>query len=162
MSKQVRIVFGEMGAGKNYWGVRLAKKFGLEFFDGDDVATPEMIERVSKFKPLNHRIVSHYVHEVLGPEIVKRASKSERGIVVAQALYSNINRRGLSTYLAAHGFDVSFYWVQPSLFSNVRQIFSRENGTKWVAYFLMNKPFFEKPTHKYWTLNPNAARLGVH
>jgi len=160
--KRIMIVFGEMGAGKNYWGEKLAKTFNLEFFDGDTVAPPELMERVSTFKPLPRSMLSNYIHETLTPEILKRAAASERGIVVAQALYLNIDRNILLKYLRSFSFDVGFYWVQTSVWRNIRQLLTRKNGGRWVAYYLMNKPWFEKPNHQYWTLNDRAAQLGIY
>lgn len=162
MKKRIKIIFGEMGAGKNFWGERLAKGFDLEFFDGDTVAPHEMAERFHRFQPLPRRMIAHYIHEILTLEILRRARESKKGIVVAQALYRNKDRTILSSYLKAHGFDVSFYWVQAPLLQNIRQLLTRDQGHRWVLYYLMNKPWFEKPRHKYWTLNEAAAKLGIY
>jgi gluconate kinase len=141
------ILFGEMGSGKNFWGERFAKDKGYLFFDGDTVVSPEMKERVSKFKPLTRRMVIDYIDH-LTMEIVAKA-RASTGLVVAQALYFDKDRRFLKYVLSTLGFNVIFYWVRPTFWNNLKQIYSRPNGLRWVLYWLINKPFFQKPTHEY-------------
>lgn len=162
MRKQVKIVFGEMGAGKNYWGVRLAKRFNLEFLDGDDIAAPEMMELVSRFKPIPRRMLAAFIHCDLTAAIVANTRQSKNGIVVSQALYLNEDRKILLAYLRAMDFDVSFYWAKTTTLHNIRQLLTRQHGINWVLYYLLNKPWFQKPTHEYWTLNNNAAKLDIY
>lgn len=149
--KKILILFGEMGAGKNYWGLQSAHNLGIEFFDGDDVATKEMKERVANFKPLSRNIISKYI-DILAEEITVRAEASERGLVVAQALYSDDNRKDLKLYLECLGYDVSFVWIKTPFVQNLEQLLKRQQGWKWVAYWLFNKPFFQKPTHAHEVL----------
>lgn len=145
--KNIIILFGEMGGGKNYWGERLAKEHGYVFFDGDTVATPEMVSRVSKFKPLNKDIIKDYVNVLIG-SITARAQNAT-GLVVAQALYSNKDRDFIRWFLNALGFNVKFIWVKSPFVKNMKQIYSRPKGLRWVLYWLMNKPFFEIPKHDH-------------
>lgn len=145
--KKIIILFGEMGAGKNYWGEKLAKEFGYSFFDGDTVVTPEMLERVSKFKSLTRDMITKYVNH-LANEIADRAAEST-GLIVAQALYSDQDRQFLKTFLQCLDYDVSFKWIRAPFWRNFKQIYSRPNGFRWVLYWLMNKPFFQKPTHNF-------------
>lgn len=145
MKKNIIIFFGEMGAGKNYIGERVAKILDLPFFDGDLVATPEMIEKVKTFKPLNRQIVIKFV-EHLANEIDARAKKSN-GLIVAQALYFDEDRRFLESYLTRLGYKVQLHWVRTTFFRNLKQIFSRPRGLRWVIYWLSNKMWFQKPTH---------------
>lgn len=155
MKKKIKILFGEMGAGKNYWGEALARGLGVEFFDGDTVVPPLMMEKVSKFKPIQKEVIVDYIFYYLLPEIVRRAERSQNlttGLVVAQALYDNEDRRDLSSCLEANGFEVEYYWIKTSFWKNIKQIFSRKKGLRWVIYWLLNKPFFNKPTHNYFTI----------
>lgn len=145
--KEVIILFGEMGGGKNYWGSKLALENKYEFFDGDTVLPPAMLEKVTKFKPLDRVDIALFVNN-LAAETVRRLKHSD-GIVLAQALYLDSDRKFLATYLRKYGFSVKFIWVKPPFIRNMRQIFSRKNGFKWVLYWLINKPFFQKPTHFY-------------
>lgn len=147
----VIIFFGEMGAGKNYHGQRLANYLNAPFFDGDLVATPEMIDRVAKFKPLSIRILDEYIL-VLSSEIIKRA-KGVDNLVVAQALYLNKHRLLLKEILEKNGLNVIFCLVKPkSRYCHFKQLLSRTNGIRWVLYCLMNKPFFEFPK-EYFSFN---------
>lgn len=145
--KKVIIMFGEMGAGKNYHGTQLAKLTGYEFFDGDTVATPEMIARVAKFRPLTRDIVERYV-EVLSNAIADKMEHCEN-LIVAQALYLDEDRKSLALFLTCLGYEVEFEWVRTTFWRNARQLLSRPNGWRWVLYWLINKPFFQKPTHEY-------------
>ena len=145
--KEIIILFGEMGGGKNYWGEIYAYQLNYHFFDGDTVATPQMMERVSKFKPLNKEIISNYL-TILTSEIINRASVSSNGLVVAQALYNNKDRISLKEKIEATGeFNVNFFWVHVPFLQNLKQIYSRPKGFRWALYWLINKPFFQKPTH---------------
>jgi Shikimate kinase len=139
--KTVIILFGEMGCGKTHWGKILAKECGMEFFDGDDVVTPAMIERVSRFRPLTKAMVDDYVQNHLGPAILERC---KIGLFVAQALYRSENRVYLDKYLRDNGIDqVMWYPVRVSFWQNLKQLWSRPNGFRWILYWLMNKPFFQ-------------------
>jgi gluconate kinase len=143
--KEIIILFGEMGAGKNYHGERLAQCKGYSFYDGDLSATPEMIEKVSQFKSLSRTIIFHFVNRLCA-NIIEKASLSN-GLVVAQALYFDEDRKYLQYTLSRLGYTVRFKWIKPSLWRNLKQIYSRPQGGKWAQYWLMNKFWFEKPTH---------------
>jgi len=145
----VIILFGEMGAGKNYWGSYLSKLNDMPFFDGDDVITPEMAERVSKFQALTPEIIGAYIEDLIY-DISYRAT--EKGLIVAQALYSDDNRKLIYSLLTQQGFNVQFYWIKTSFWRNLKQLFSRPRGLRWIVYWLMNKPYFEKPTHDYMVI----------
>ncbi len=151
--KEIKILFGEMGAGKNYWGEFLTKRINEDrnvnyvFLDGDTVATPEMLARVGKFKPLTREMIEDFIN-VLLMAIMDRAKPAD-GLVVAQALYFDEDRDFLEMLLSSLGYKVEFYWVKPPFWRNLVQLFSRKNGIRWIIYWLMNKPFFQKPTHKH-------------
>lgn len=142
--KTVYILFGEMGGGKNYHGEKFSFHWGMEFLDGDTLVPEEMMERVAAFKPLSPEIVEDYVTNHLAPAILNRSS-----VIVAQALYMDKHRLFLRDFLTTHGYEVIFYWVKPKFWNNLKQIYSRPKGLKWVLYWLMNKPFFQKPTHDH-------------
>lgn len=143
---EVIILFGEMGSGKNYWGEKIAKEKGYQFFDGDDVILPEMVEYVSKFKFLTRSMLTAYV-EHLVEEIAERAKNNN--VVVAQALYFDEDRLFLARALEEKGYAVSFKWIKVPVWRNIKQIFSRPLGTAWVLYWIANHPWFEKPTHSF-------------
>jgi gluconate kinase len=147
--KKILILFGEMGAGKNYWGEKLANNLGYDFFDGDTVVTVEMQNKVSQFKPIARGIIVDYLFALSGA-IIDKAVSCKEGLVVSQALYNDQDRILLKEALEFNPDNkVVFYWVQPTFTSNLKHIFSREKGFRWVLYWLMNKPWFQKPTHDY-------------
>jgi len=145
--KEVIILFGEMGGGKNYHGEILAKEKGYTFLDGDTVAQPEMLERVSQFKSLTREMIKKFIGRLIAA-ISLKAFKSN-GLVVAQALYFDEDRIFIKWFLNQLGYNVKFIWVKPSFLRNLMQIYSRPKGLTWAVYWLLNKPWFQKPTHDY-------------
>jgi hypothetical protein len=75
------------------------------------------------------------------------------GIVVAQALYLDEDRKWIEWFFTQLGYSVKFVWVKPPFLRNLKQIYSRPKGLRWVLYWLMNKPWFQKPTHEYERLS---------
>ncbi len=147
LSPTITILFGEMGSGKNYWGEIFMRTTPACFFDGDTVATPEMIARFSKFKSLSEEIIMNYLYK-LTDEITARANVVGN-LIVAQALYRDEHRCLLELFLKQQGVNVRFVWVKTSFWRNLKQLYSRPKGLRWILYWLMNKPFFQKPTHAY-------------
>ncbi len=145
--KTVYILFGEMGCGKTYCGSRYAKKHGFKFFDGDSVVTPKMLDKVAHFKPLTRELVEEYM-DVLSDAIADQMSECDC-LVVSQALYSDEDRKSLKLFLESLGYRVRMWWVQVRLWRNVQNLLTRQDGWKWVLYWLFNKPFFQKPTHEH-------------
>lgn len=145
--KTVYILFGEMGCGKTYVGSQYTKVSGFKFFDGDSVITPRMLERVSKFKAISEDIIEEYM-DVLSDAIADQMEDCEN-LVVSQALYRNEDRKSMITFLECLGYQVKMYWVQVPFFQNIQNLLTRDNGWKWVLYWLINKPFFQKPTHEH-------------
>lgn len=145
--KEVIILFGEMGAGKNYWGKIIAERHGLVFFDADTVIPPEMSTLVRDFKPIPREMISRFVDDLGG--IIADKADANNGVVVAQALYTDEDRKFLLLFLNSLGYKVHFVWITTSTWKNFKQLLSRDHGWRWVAYWLMSKPWFQKPTHKY-------------
>jgi gluconate kinase len=137
--KTVLILYGEMGCGKTYRGKMRARDWGATFFDGDDVIPPAMLERVKQFKPLSKEMLDDYIHNHLAPAIIQQGDD----VIVAQALYMQEHRGFLESYLEQRGYRVQFEHVGCSFKRNVKQLWSRPNGFRWVLYWLMNKPFFQ-------------------
>lgn len=145
--KTIYIFFGEMGCGKSYCGERYAKKHGFKFFEGDSVVTPRMMDKVVKFKPITRDLIEEYL-DVLFEEIARQAETCEN-LVVAQALYTDEDRKDLKIFLECLGYKVKMWWVKVPLMQNVRGLMTRKDGWKWVLYWLFNKPFFQKPAHDH-------------
>lgn len=154
MTQIIEIYFGEMGAGKSYHAKRVAEHpdSNAVFFEGDSVATTEMIDRVSKFKLLNPKIIATFVSKLVDSIIDKAQEVYPKKLIVSQALYCNFDRMFIRKLLRAYGYEVNFVWVRASFWRNIKQLYSRPNGLKWIYYYLINKPFFEKPTHSYLLL----------
>lgn len=146
--KHIIILLGEMGCGKNYWGERIAKDRGYIFFDGDHAAPPGMVKKVTRFQLLNREQILYFVRE-LCTIVIEKAATAESGMVVAQALYFDEDRKYMVDMLGNLGYQVTFQWVRPPFWRNMRQIYSRPNGSRWVLYWLRNKYWFEQPTHAY-------------
>ena len=126
-----------MDSGKSYCSERYAIGHDLCFLEGDDYVTLAMLERVRKFKP----IPMDYVR-VLAAAIVTHARLCD---FPGQALYLDEDRYWLATHLHLHGFTTRFHWVSCGWFRNVRRLLTRQHGFRWVLYWLINKPFFQKP-----------------
>ena len=149
----ILILFGEMGCGKTYRGKKLAEQYGYTFVEGDSFLSRSMEERVSKFKPLTKDMVERFVrtylyHGIMG-EIWQAEKDGKKGIVVAQALYLDHLRLFLKTRLEQAGHQVDFVKIEPTFWRNLKQLWSRERGLRWIFYWLLNKPFFQKPSHSY-------------
>jgi len=147
--KKIIIVFGEMGCGKTYWSKKYAKNNDFEFWDGDSVITPAMLDKVTNFQPIPQHILDEYM-DTLFNGIANRAEDCKKEtLLVAQALYRDEDRKELKAFLEAQGFEVIFWWLKNNWWRNIRNLLTRENGWKWVYYWLINKPFFQKPTHSH-------------
>ena len=149
MSK-ITILYGEMGAGKNYHGTRLAKLFGGVFLDGDDAMPPEMREKVQNFKPLSPEILQDFIHNHLVDSILDTVRTCNH-LVVAQALYRREDREKLGERLQLRtGVTPEFIHIKVPVWQNARQLWSRPKGHLWVLYWLLNKPFFQKGPDTTW------------
>ncbi len=142
---RIEIYFGEMGSGKSHNARLQAERSGIPFLEGDDLVPPEMVARVLKFKPLTREMVSELVARLI-EEIKVRVVRGD--ITVAQALYLDADRRLVDEELRAQGHEVVWFWVRAGFIRNMKQLLTRPKGLRWVAYWLSNKPFFERPTHR--------------
>lgn len=137
----IYILFGEMGAGKNYIGEQLAQHLGCPFYDGDDVFPPKLKEKIKACKSLTRKEVRHYVISSLLPAIVGW-NMNQENIVVAQALYIQEHRSFIDWTM----LPITWVYVKPpSFFAHMRRLFSRKNGLKWMLLGLMSKSAFQEP-----------------
>jgi gluconate kinase len=150
--KRVNIFFGEMGCGKSYCAQKYAERHNFPFLEGDQFVTPEMAQRVSNFQSLNERMIDEYM-EVLGDAISDRMEKmrDSETLIVAQALYRDQDRKDMKLLLESQGYEVRMWLVKVPLWRNIQNLLTRKDGWKWVLYWLLNKPFFQKPTHEHQT-----------
>lgn len=145
--KKITIFFGEMGCGKTYCGSQYAKRHNLKFFEGDSVVTPRMLERVSKFRPIPRSILEEYI-DVLSNAIADQAEGCDH-LIVSQALYLNEDRESIKIFLETLGYEVRFWLVRVRMWRNFQNLLTRQDGWKWALYWLINKPFFQKPKHEH-------------
>lgn len=144
--KTVYIFFGEMGCGKSYLGSRFAERHSFKFFEGDSVVPPRMMERVTKFKSITEDMLEEYM-DVLADAVADEMNTCDN-LVVSQALYRDEDRKSLKIFFECLGYRVKMYWVQSRWHRNIQNLLTRQDGWKWVLYWLLNKPFFQKPTHE--------------
>lgn len=138
---RVRVLYGEMGAGKNYSGERLSETLGVPFLDGDDVIPDPMRQRIAAFKIVTPEMIENYISLHLAPAILRLAKKQD--VVVAQALYLKRHRELLEWLLKGAGHEVEFFHIRVPFLQHVRQLLSRDQGWRWLAFALLNKPFFQ-------------------
>lgn len=152
------VLFGEMGIGKNYVGERLASHLGCEFFDGDLVVPPSMVEKVVNFKPLSYEDIHQYVHKNLIPAIAEKVKPGE-SLVVAQALYMREHREAIQERLHDRNPQLVYLPVTSRL-THMKRLYSRDRGALWAAYGLWNSLFFQKPEDScHVILNETGADL---
>jgi hypothetical protein len=149
MAQRVVVFFGEMGSGKSWCAERYAGDRGFCFFEGDSVVTHELLDRSGRFKPIPRGVIREFV-QVLSRAVVEHAQQCDSAtLVVSQALYLDEDRRAFEAYLVEHGLAVDWRWVRTPFFKHVRNLLTRPKRWRWVVYMLMNKPFFQAPTHRH-------------
>lgn len=155
----IHCFFGEMGSGKSFLARQFAEKNKIPFCEGDDFVPPEMSKAINLVLPPPEHIIADFVRKDLVQGIhrfwLNNHIKTKTGItyphefVVSQALYRNNHRAIISSALMKLGFDVRFYWVRTPIIQHARQLFSRRMGLGWLWYGLINRPFFQAPTHQH-------------
>lgn len=149
MAKEIYLFFGEMGGGKTYH----AKKFADEnpdllFIEGDNYVSTEMSARVQNFKLPTKAQIDNLV-KVIAWVPVTDLTKNFKGVIICQALYLDEHRTWLIRQWENMGYEVTAVWVKVPFWRNMKQLLTRSRGWRWVTYWLMNKPFFQKPSHDY-------------
>jgi len=146
--KTIALVFGEMGAGKSYLAQKFANAHDFTFIEGDALLPVEMAERVARFKGPDAEMLEDLVWALrISGAALSRASA--RGIVISQALYRDCDRKKIIDFWKRSGFFVDTYWVRAPFWKNLRQLWSRERGLRWIWFWLKSKLFFQKPTHSH-------------
>lgn len=159
MAKAIVLLFGEMGSGKSYLGKQLAKDRGLRFVEGDDLLTEPIKNRAGRFLPLSKDMVQDFVHKLSADVHELLQDVSINGLVVSQALYLNEHREQLIEFWASCGYEVETVWVKTGFFQNLKQLWRRPKGIRWIAYWLLNKPAFEKPRHPAFVIHNKSYKL---
>ena len=105
---KIRVVFGEMGAGKSYTGALLAQRMGnAQYIEGDDFLPIVLKKKVEELKPLTWMDVDTFIRTALLPAMLEIARK-KKDTVISQALYNRKHRALIETELKAAGVDVVF------------------------------------------------------
>lgn len=152
MSKSVVIVFGEMGAGKSYVGKRLADDLGFEFVEGDDLLPGYVKETVERFGAMTDTAIDDICSNIY-EHVAMRLRFPIKGVVVSQALYKEKHRKELVDAFKKCGYSVAVTWVRAGFWTNLKRLWSRPKGLRWVLYWLASKPFFEKPKMSHEAYN---------
>lgn len=134
------ILVGPMGCGKNYVGERIAEQLRYHFVDGDSFISPEMKEKVSRFLPLTVGDIHSFVTKRLIPGIEDALHEHPDGLVVAQALYRTEHRAKIKNYF---GDRCQIVLIETDLWTNLKRLFQRDKGLRWVLYGLWNRMFFQ-------------------
>jgi gluconate kinase len=140
-------MFGEMGAGKSYWAQRWSFHTGFPMLDGDECLPQKMLDKAAKFEQFTREEVSSFVDSDLAVAILRKI-KDAPGLVVAQALYRDEDRRSLHGILTELGYDVTWLWLKPGIVQNIKNLWKRRNPWQWLQYWLLNKPYFQAPSHQ--------------
>ncbi len=137
----ITILFGEMGAGKNYLGANLAAQLGMPFIDGDTWLAPHIIKRLNAGGFITSDEIDHYYWTGLLPNMRAAHRSYPKGFVFAQALYNDTYRRDLNKK-----FPINWVWVKPTWGRHFKNLWSRPRGWRWLLHGLLTKPFFDTPT----------------
>jgi hypothetical protein len=125
----------------------MASDLGVTFLEGDSALPPYLKQRVQSFKPLTKADLEYFIEHLLFEEILIEVGYCGPGklrdTIVAQALYRRHNRKRLKGQLEEYEIEVQYQLVKVSFLQNLRQLWSRPQGLRWVLYWLMNKPFFQ-------------------
>lgn len=151
--KYLLLVVGEMGAGKSFWASELAWQMDFGYLEGDDYLPPAMREAVARFGRVTEDMKGQLLNRlkvVLHEELDKE--RPNGGIVLSQALYSEADRQWLIRHFRAAGYKVEVYWIKAGFWRNLKQLWKRPRGARWVLYWLMSKPWFEKPIDESTTV----------
>ncbi len=145
---KVIILIGEMGSGKSHVGRLMAEDRGFEFIEGDELAGPEMAAAIRDLKRITYEMVDDLV-ERMANLVYSYKLRGFPGVVLSQALYREKHRRNLKFLLERANIEVTFLWVRVPFFQHVRQLLSRRGGPRWIFYWLLSKPFFQRPKHEH-------------
>lgn len=145
MKKKIVLFVGEMGVGKTHRAKNYAASRDLRFIEGDWMMGEKMGAAVGKFGRVTREMREDLV-ERMKLQVLRAADEHERGVVVAQALYKEEDRRALVDYWTKYGFLVVLIWVRAPFWQNLGQLWSRDRGLGWVYYWLASKLSFQKPT----------------
>lgn len=149
-ARNVIVFFGEMGSGKSWCAERFAADHGLPFFEGDSVVTHELLDRSGRFRPIPRGVIREFVRVLMHAVVERAAATDNPTLVVSQALYLDEDRMALMEHLEANGLGVEWVWVRAPFHRHVRNLLTRRpKGLRWVGYMLLNKPFFQRPSHDH-------------
>lgn len=143
MRRMITILYGEMGSGKTFHGQKAAARAKNTVFVEGDAAMPQhMRARVKQFRPLTSKMIDTFVRVHLAEAIANAARF--HNVVVAQALYRREHRAWLKKQLEDLGHEVHLIEVKVSFIQNLRQLLNLPWGLRWVLYWLLNKPFYQR------------------
>lgn len=145
-----------MGVGKSYWAQRWSHHAGFPWLDGDECLPQKMLDKAKKFQQFTQEEVSSFVDSDLITAILRKV-KDAPGLVVAQALYRDDDRKSLDAMLTELGYETTWIWLKPGWIQNIKNLFKRNNPWRWLQYWLLNKPYFQAPSHRCKIYNADGS-----
>jgi len=148
------VLFGLAGSGKNYVGKVIAEHFDSFFWDADDALTAEMKACIKERKDFTKQMMVVYIEIVI--EKIMALQKQHKNLIVAQALYSEINRKKI--------YDKFQHAIFVYVTADLPVIHQRlDNRKDWVDkdYAESFRHFFQEPTLPHKTLINNNGKAEV-
>lgn len=142
---KIIILFGLAGAGKNYIGEILQKKFDFYFWDGDNVLTSEMQQCIENKEPFTQDMRDQFTDLLIENILILR--KKYSNLVVAQALYKEKNRAQILKKIP----EVQFILVE-SDHQSIQKRLSSINSSIDIEYAELIQKNFEVPSRPHATI----------
>ena len=133
------LLFGQIGAGKSYLGQRLARDFGLTFYEGDHDITPAMRTAIATRAPFTPAMRLEFA-DLIAHRIATLAA-GPPSFCIAQALFKNIERH----HIRSHFPNLTFVWVRASSEVIADRLRHRPGHVADLAYAEFANPYFEPP-----------------
>ena len=141
------ILFGLTGAGKNFVGEILEKRFGYTFWDADEALSADMKECIRTHKAWTQEMRETYINNI--NQTISQLKKIHPNLVVAQALYGEDYRLRI---LKQHPKNILFIQIATSPDITLKRVISRfANGNSLVdeKYAKQTFVFFQMPSPKF-------------
>jgi gluconate kinase len=154
MDKQLLILFGKTGVGKNFVARLFERELGYYWYDADIDLTQEMLYAI------NHKLAFTAETRARYFEIVTKKIKSllptAEKIVVTQGLFKNINRHDLMQKFPW----AQWIWVEAEQ-NVIEERVARRNSMVTPAYARKINAYFEKPDFRCHKILNNKDEFEV-
>jgi len=154
MEKQLLILFGPTGAGKNYVAQIIEAEWGYDFYDADQDLTGEMIAAIRRNRLFTDRMRAAYFRKVAA-RIEQLLAEHDR-VVITQGLFKNENRRALR-----QKFPFAEFILVTADDTLILERIRRRNNLVTPAYAQKINSGFEKPDFECATIINNAGSEAI-